>query len=1753
MSSDSLRVIALISGGKDSFYSILHCIKNGHKVVALANLFPETRNGHTGNGDDDVDLNSFMYQTVGHQIIPLYAAATGLPLYRHPILGGAKYEGRDYDAHQTASALAGDGDGDGDETESMVPLLRAVMERHPDANALCAGAILSTYQRTRVESVALRLGLTPLAYLWKYPVLPPPRGSVGGDDAQLLFDMAGAGLEARIIKVASAGLDEGFLWEQVSSVAGVGRIKRALRRFGAAEGSVLGEGGEFETIVVDGPDDLFRKRIHVSEHERRVIREGGGTSWLNFQVAHLEEKNGSTKRDGDDQLHVRIPDLLDPRFDAVAASLSEPTSTRLEPKRTWSVVGGLGRPSHRPNGPQPRRHEMYWTVATATQNHTGSSIANETRSLVETIRGLLGTSSLPTTAITNTIIVLRRMSDFPAVNTIYGGLFMHANPPSRVTISCGGLLPEGRNIIIHLAVQADLGAADRKGLHVQSRSYWAPANIGPYSQAIDVPLFRNAITSLATAPDSSTDSASKARAISIAGQIPLWPASMTIPADADIKTQITLSLQHLWRIGTDQQVQLWSAAVAYFPRTTSAGGQMQENSRLASRAWEAAHMHGVGGDSDSDDEEGPDPWDRRYNRNHNASFVVSFGAGGGSHSGEGAPLPDTSVFKSDDGQPWPPIPPVFSAEVEELPRRSGVEWHAHLALAGLDASSVELVSSTHTEMSAGGLRSECRVHHFMVSGVPVRSVVSVVGVSGQELVEVRDVVSRAYSLSLPDGVEQDAKAPTPYLLYVDSESARHPGDLGSEGSIPWRGASDSDPRLFAQRHSTNERINHILEVHGNVQISLSPENAPKRWAQPSRRPPTPEPRPSGAADASPRPTASQTTTTAAPTNTPASCPARPNGSTSRSPRRPRLRSLRKLLLPAAAAGPEPERGTLPQQEEQEGKEEEITIVTHFASIELENKGSVARDHLALERTFLAWLRTSLAFASIGIAITQLFRLNTSLGGHADHDPTGTTLRRLGQPLGATFLGISIVILFLGYHRYFHAQRWIIAGKFPASRGTIIGVAFIAFAVMIASLVVVIVVHPGIHETCAISHLLIPPNRIQETTKAMPPKPLPIPAFAETQLSLLNTELQADLASSKDLISNHTPTALQRAGQALINLYVSSRRTGPGGRTVLELAPDPSLSSSDTNAAGPLLPEHGLRTGDIVLVADQPAGSARKREVRELEKKGARGVVVRVKKDGVAVAMDDGKEDEKEEAELAGRVWIVKLADEVTYKRMKQTMEKLQKMPESEYSTFMRVLFGLESPSPVPADLSSDPSDPELAAIQWNDPTLNESQKDAIRFALASREIALIHGPPGTGKTHTLVELILQLVKRGLRVLVCGPSNISVDNLVERLAPHKVPLVRLGHPARLLPSVLAHSLDILTQTSDAGAIVRDVRADMDARYAALRKPRLPRAERRTTYADLRALRREYRDRERRCVADLVGGARVVLATLHGAGGFQLRHEAFDVVVIDEASQALEAQCWVPLLAARKAVCAGDHLQLPPTIKSLNSKTKTAATTTKATQPAAAAAAPLEDGGDDKDGKDGKDGKDDNSVKGMSLETTLFDRLLALHGPSIKRMLTTQYRMHEKIMRFPSDELYEGRLIAAEAVRERLLRELPYGVEDDEDTSEPLVFIDTQGGDFPEKNEEDDIKNDKTSSLVRALHPRLHDVALTLHVPQLGLLAPLKEKFPGIELGSVDGFQGREKEAVIVSLVRSNSQGEVGFLGEKRRLNAVPDGCGRFGNH
>lgn len=788
---EGLSVIALVSGGKDSFFSILHCLANGHHVVALANLHPPppppgetavagasstssvslaldpvdrgagvililpgekdsqaqghghglgqgqgqsqpglvgkgrkeafgdspagTTAHHEGErGQEDEDLNSFMYQTVGHQVIPLYAEATGLPLYRKAIVGGAGQHGKDYSHTKSSSSRE-----DTDETESMIPLLRAIKAVHPEANAICAGAILSTYQRTRVESVATRLGLVPLAYLWKFPTLPFPMPSPGGpeSDAQLLDDMAAVGLEARIIKVASGGLDESFLWTNVASAAGKDRIARSMRRFGTAEkGAVIGEGGEFETLVLDGPSGLFKKRIVIDDQDRKVIYEGGGTAYLSFHGggAHLEAKEGERNRGHAMTVdHVRTPDLLDDRFVSVIDALSGGDSDAI--KKSLTVEGQKPKDTKEQPlqenllhlGSPQRSPFQQWSFI----GGGAASITEETTTLTNRIRQRLSQDDLTPSAIINSTIVLRRMVDFPAINLIYGSLFEAPNPPSRVTISCGdALLPPEANISISLAVHTSLRPGQRQGLHVQSRSYWAPANIGPYSQAISFPL-----GSLGSSKTEQLSSENGPRLVSIAGQIPLVPATMALPPTAtdSLGHQLALSLQHLWRIGADVDVRWWTSGVVYFPRQNDDGEQafsMRLRAQAAGKTWEAAHMwsgkkhnkeDGNGEeDSDEDDDEddtGPDLWDRRFN----AQYMSFAAAGDGEKAKTGQKLPDWTVLDEDESKVLnlgdesskkarrtAMVPPLFAAEVEELPRRAGAEWHAHLGVAGGNQDSV---------------------------------------------------------------------------------------------------------------------------------------------------------------------------------------------------------------------------------------------------------------------------------------------------------------------------------------------------------------------------------------------------------------------------------------------------------------------------------------------------------------------------------------------------------------------------------------------------------------------------------------------------------------------------------------------------------------------------------------------------------------------------------------------------------------------------------------------------------------------------------------------------------------------------------------------------------------------------------------------------------------------------------------------------------------------------------------------------------
>ncbi|KAI7875357.1 P-loop containing nucleoside triphosphate hydrolase protein [Lichtheimia hyalospora FSU 10163] len=566
------------------------------------------------------------------------------------------------------------------------------------------------------------------------------------------------------------------------------------------------------------------------------------------------------------------------------------------------------------------------------------------------------------------------------------------------------------------------------------------------------------------------------------------------------------------------------------------------------------------------------------------------------------------------------------------------------------------------------------------------------------------------------------------------------------------------------------------------------------------------------------------------------------------------------------------------------------------------------------------------------------------------------------------------------------------------------------------------------------------------------------------------------------------------------------RTGLGGKNLVD------LELANPTRSPPTFPPHKISTGDIVGLDEYK----KDKQTGKSKPFGSQwsGVVVRATDTKITVALSH---DNELPPEVQERCQIVKLANNITYDRMLTALEQLRSAAPSH--GLGQVLLGQRPPSP-PENVSD---------LQFFDESLNESQKDAVRFALGAHEIALVHGPPGTGKTYTLVEIIRQLaVVQGKKVLVCGPSNISVDNLVERSARHRMNLVRVGHPARILPTVLEHSLDIITRTCDSGQIVADVRREMDETLAKISKTKR-RSERRELYMHLKDLRKDYRARERKVLDQVMTGADVLISTLNGCGSKTMMKREFDVVIIDEATQALEAECWIALLKGKKAILAGDHLQLPPTVK------------TPVASP----------------------DKKKSSKNGLSLATdlttTLFDRLLGMYATEkIKRMLVVQYRMHQKIMEFSSKELYENKLVADDSVASHVLSDLP-DVSHSDDTDMPVVLIDTSdtglgheiedeaqdGGEKSRANElEVDLAVKHVQSLLDDGLEQEHIGVITPYAYQVThLIRAIREQWPAIEIGTVDGFQGREKEAIILSLVRSNDDGQVGFLAEKRRLNVA----------
>ncbi len=579
------------------------------------------------------------------------------------------------------------------------------------------------------------------------------------------------------------------------------------------------------------------------------------------------------------------------------------------------------------------------------------------------------------------------------------------------------------------------------------------------------------------------------------------------------------------------------------------------------------------------------------------------------------------------------------------------------------------------------------------------------------------------------------------------------------------------------------------------------------------------------------------------------------------------------------------------------------------------------------------------------------------------------------------------------------------------------------------------------------------------------------------LQLLALESSAEEARIVERSKRLSPAQAEQAGDALVDMVADDEDLGLGGRTIVTF-----VKRNRTLA----LPWTRLGTGSpVVITATDPPEAGH-----------VRGVVCERRDSTIRVALPE--RDELPEAEVFR---LDASRDEVTNERQRSALKRARDGSGERLPKLRRVLLGEHEPEfGNERPLVAEPLD-----------HLNDWQQAAIRWAMSAHDVALIHGPPGTGKTTTVVELIRQAIRRGDKVLACAPSNLAVDNLLERLVAKREKAVRLGHPARVMAELREHTLDLLVDNHNDVKLARKL--VREARQMFRKAGRYTRAKpepgaRREMREEAKQLLADARRMENLAVKDILDRADVLCVTTTGIDDELLADRQFDLVVIDEACQSVEPGCWIPLLRARRIVLAGDHCQLPPTIVS------------------AEAAA----GG---------------------LNVSMFERLVAQFGDKIARRLEIQYRMHEAIAGFSSTEFYDAALVAHPSVAAHRLVDIP-NIAPSTFTESPLEFIDTAGAGYDEELEPDGESRrnsgevDVVAKMVDALTTAglaANDIAvITPYAAQARLLRE-RIAVPGLEIDSVDGFQGREKESVIISLVRSNATGEIGFLGDVRRMNVA----------
>ncbi|WP_338791785.1 AAA domain-containing protein [Bernardetia sp. MNP-M8] len=605
--------------------------------------------------------------------------------------------------------------------------------------------------------------------------------------------------------------------------------------------------------------------------------------------------------------------------------------------------------------------------------------------------------------------------------------------------------------------------------------------------------------------------------------------------------------------------------------------------------------------------------------------------------------------------------------------------------------------------------------------------------------------------------------------------------------------------------------------------------------------------------------------------------------------------------------------------------------------------------------------------------------------------------------------------------------------------------------------------------------------------------------AEQQLThlqeLLRIEKREDAAQYQLKIVQAPLAKRRKDGLCWFPVGINDEFVGLGGRWNIDI--------ERTNDKGQ---PHQLNVGSIVTVFEQKNG---------LEGEKVNGVISKVENNKMRIALSNDELPDFLENQ-SNSIGVYLAFDDSTYREMNYTIDKVKDAKNDRLSEFREVFLGEKAPS----------FNTKLKENEYALQDLNESQKNAVQKILQAEDIAIIHGPPGTGKTTTLVASIIETLKTERQVLVCAPSNTAVDWLTEKLNAKEVKVTRLGHPARVSDTLEHITLDgKIENHPDYKYYKKLLKQSEQMRKKALKFKRnfgkQERNERQNMLRDAKRLKQDALKLEEYISKHILENSQVLTCTLAGSAGYILKHRTFSTLFIDEAAQALEGATWIPILKANRVVMAGDHQQLPPTIKSFDAA---------------------------------KSG----------LENTLFEKIIKKH-PQSAQMLSVQYRMNEQIMEFSNQKFYKGNLKAYETNKNHILYE----------HLAPVEFVDTAGCGFSEVQDEETLSryNPEEAKLVVSHLERLFEEILQkieskeIENPKgfidnfsVGVLSTYKSQVyllrdlirnndllanysNQITIHTVDGFQGQEREVMYISLVRSNEKGEIGFLKDLRRFNVA----------